>query len=107
MENRLTNYKYNLVKIKNLVLDIAMTEKGSKQFIKLTKIKYALLTEIEAIDKALSTLNDNDLFFISLYINTNMSCSEIADLLNKNYSSIRSKKARILRKLENAINVEI
>ena len=107
MENRLINYKYNLVRVKNLNLDIALTEKGSKKFIELTKVKYVILTEIESINEALITLKENDLFFISLYINTNMSCSEIAYLLNKNHSSIRSKKTRILRKLENAINFEI
>ena len=107
VEDRLRNYKYIQAKINILDLDLQTTKRGSYSFIKLTEYKYRLLTEKEIIENAIMTLNENDLFFISLYINTGMSCSEIAYLLNKNHSSIRSKKARILRKIEKALNVEI
>ena len=107
VEDRLRNYKYIQAKINILDLDLQTTKRGSYSFIKLTEYKYRLLTEKELIENAIMKLNENDLFFISLYINTGMSGIDIALLLKKNYNSIRAKKMRILKKLHQELEKDL
>lgn len=101
MEYRLSRYKYLDPMIKNIDLDIELLKFKGKPHAKLDILKYKLNYEKNILDEAINSLKkDKHKDLIKLFYIEGLSLIDIADKWGDSYSSVRSLKHRLLKKIE-------